>query len=190
MNIEGDKYRTVDNWVGFIPEPDADIPINYLEIGAYYGANVISFGQSHYAKHPATQIHCIDPWLDYNDYDEYKGQQDSIYETFKRNLVTNGLKDRVQVHKGFSGDLVPSFTNAFFDIIYIDGNHEPQYILEDAVLAFRKLKPNGYLIFDDYGWRDASIGIDAFLQAYSKCYTMIMPNHNTQVFIQKLDIKL
>jgi len=188
MNIEGDKYRTVDNWFDFIPEPTT--AINYLEIGAFYGANVISFAQSHYGKHSATQIHCIDPWSDYGDYDEYKGQQDNIYETFRRNLVTNGLEDRVQVHRGFSGDLIPSFTNEFFDIIYIDGNHEPQYILEDAVLAFRKLKPNGYLIFDDYGWRDASIGIDAFLQAYQKCYTMIMPNHNTQVFIQKLDIKL
>jgi hypothetical protein len=188
MNIEGDKYRTVDNWFDFVPEPDG--PINYLEIGAYYGANVISYAQSRYGKNPASEIHCIDPWLDYDDYDEYKGHQETIYETFRRNLVTNQLEDRIQVHRGFSADLIPTFADEFFDIIYIDGNHEPQYILEDAVLAFRRLKPNGYLIFDDYGWRDASIGIDAFLQAYSKSYRLIMPNHNTQVFIQKLDIKL
>jgi hypothetical protein len=36
------------------------------------------------------------------------------------------------------------------DIIYIDGNHGPEYVLEDADLSFRKLK-NGIMIFDDYG---------------------------------------
>ena len=34
----------------------------------------------------------------------------------------------------------PKFKDEFFDIIYIDGNHEPEYVLEDAVLSFRKLK--------------------------------------------------
>ena len=56
----------------------------------------------------------------------------------------------------------------------------------DAVLSFRKLKVGGYLIFDDYGWHDSSFGIDAFLSSYKKCYRMINPNHNTQVFIQKI----
>lgn len=184
-NIEGDKYRTVDNWFDFVPEPSA--PIRYLEIGAYYGANVISFAQSHYAQHPTSEIHCIDPWVDYDDYDEYKGQQTSIFETFKRNLVNNKLEDKIRYHRGFSSDMIPTFTDEYFDIIYIDGNHEPQYIVEDAVLSFRKLKKGGYMIFDDYGWRDASKGIDAFLSAYAKCIDIIMPNHNTQVFIKKLD---
>jgi hypothetical protein len=186
MNIEGDKYRTVDNWFDFIPEPVDDVPINYLEIGAYYGANVISYALSHYAKHPSSEIHCIDPWSDYDDYDEYKGQQSTIFETFQRNLATNKVDDRVKYHRGFSRDMIPTFADDFFDIIYIDGNHEPHYIVEDAVLAFRKLKKDGYMIFDDYGWRDAGKGIDAFLSSYAKVIEVIMPNHNTQVFIKKL----
>ena len=185
--IEGMKYRCVNNWFGIIPEPlDNDLPIHYLEIGAYYGANIISFAKSYYSKNSLSQLHCIDPWIDYDQYEEYKGQQESIFEAFQRNLSIHELTEKVQVHRGFSRDLIPTFEDDFFTIIYIDGNHEPEFIVEDAVLAFRKLKPLGYLIFDDYGWKEASRGIDAFLHAYSKRYRMIHQNHNTQVFIQKL----
>jgi hypothetical protein len=41
----------------------------------------------------------------------------------------------------FQSNEIPKFEDNFFDIIYIDGkNHEPEYVLEDAVLSFRKLK--------------------------------------------------
>ena len=43
-------------------------------------------------------------------------------------------------------------------------------VLEDAVLAFRKLK-NGILIFDDYGWGGLYLtqkSIDAFISGYYK----------------------
>ena len=187
MKIEGDIYRCVNNWFGLIPEPSDNQPINYLEIGAFYGANLISFGESYYGKHKDTKLHCIDPWIDYDEYPEYKGKQDSIYNSFCQNIKKNNMEGKVIVHRGFSNEEIPKLPDNHFDIIYIDGNHEPQFIIEDAVLSFRKLKVNGYLIFDDYGWQDASFGIDAFLNSYKKCYKMIHPNHNTQVFIQKIN---
>jgi hypothetical protein len=48
--------------------------------------------------------------------------------------------------------MVNKFTDESLDIIYIDGNRNPEYILEDAMLYFHKLKTCGYMIFDDYGW--------------------------------------
>ena len=44
-----------------------------------------------------------------------------------------------------------------FDIIYIDGSHAVNDVLEDAVLSFRLLKPEGILIFDDYRWVGALV---------------------------------
>ena len=187
MKIEGGHFRLVNNWFDFVPKPSSEHPINYLEIGAFYGANVISYALSHYAVHPESEIHCIDPWIDYDDYDEYKGQQETIFETFKRNLASNNVQDKVKYHRGFSYNLISTFPDEYFDIIYIDGNHEPHYIIEDAVLSFRKLKKGGYLIFDDYGWQDASWAIDGFVQSYKKCIEVIMPCHNTQVFLRKLE---
>ena len=66
--------------------------------------------------------------------------------------------------------------DAAYDLVYVDANHEPEYVLEDAVFAFRKLRDGGYLIFDDYGWGGPDLtarGIDAFLDGYYKRVTII-----------------
>ena len=76
----------------------------------------------------------------------------------------------------------------FFDIIYIDGNHEPEYVLEDAVLSFRKLKKGGIMIFDDYGWGGKDLtqrGIDAFLSGYHKKIKKLRLEQS-QMFVKKL----
>jgi len=186
MSFEGVSYRTADNWFSVVPMPSH--PIRYLEIGTFYGANLFSVGRS-YASHPDSRMVCIDPWLDYDDYPEYKGRQESVYDAFTRNLDSSGQKEKITVVRGFSHNEIPKFEDESFDIIYIDGNHEPDYVLEDAVLAFRKLKIDGLLIFDDYGWGGPDLttrGIDAFRSAYHKRISTNHPYVNTQVFMRKL----
>jgi hypothetical protein len=185
-NFEGVQYRLANNWFPFI-NPDEKKPINYLEIGCLYGANVISVLET-YAKHPLSLAHCIDPWIDYNDYREYTGEFDDIYNTFLSNIIKLENKDKIIIHRGYSHEKIPKLINNFFDIIYIDGNHNPEYVLEDAVLAFRKLKIDGIMIFDDYGWGGPDLtqkGIDAFLAAYSSKIERL-GELNTQVFIRKI----
>ena len=185
MSFEGVTYRTADNWFAHLPmSPN---PIRYLEIGTFYGANLFSVGKS-YASHPDSRMYCIDPWIDYDDYPEYKGRQESVYETFSRNLESSCQKDKITVVRGFSHIEIPKFEDDFFDIVYIDGNHEPEYVLEDAVLSFRKLKVGGHLIFDDYGWGGPDLtqrGIDAFRSAYHKRISPLQSIVNTQVIITK-----
>lgn len=186
QNFEGESYRLCDNWFDFITVNESKI-INYLEIGTFYGANLLSVADT-YAKHEKSQLFCIDPWIDYDDYDEYKNKQDLIYNTFLKNIQNSKYQHKININRGFSKDKILDYEDEFFDIIYIDGNHEPNYVLEDAVLSFRKLKKNGYMIFDDYGWHGpfcTSRGIDAFLNAYYKQIKYI-GEKNTQVFIQKI----
>ena len=185
MSFEGVSYRMSDCWLDIVPIPDH--PIRYLEIGTFYGANLFSVGRS-YASHPDSRMYCIDPWVDYEDYSEYKGRQESVYETFTRNLENSGQKEKITVVRGFSHTEIPKFEDDSFDIVYIDGNHEPEYVLEDAVLAVRKLKVGGYLIFDDYGWGGPDLtqrGIDAFCSAYHTRISDIRPIANTQLFAKK-----
>lgn len=184
-NFEGTKYRLANNWDGFIPMNSG--PLEYLEIGTFYGANVISVGES-YGKHPDSKLHCVDPWIDYNDYPEYKGQQQTIFDKFNYNILNTSNPSKFIVTRGFSNEVIPTFMDEQFDIIYIDGNHEPEYVLEDAVLAFRKLKKKGYMIFDDYGWGGPDLtkrGIDGFINGYHK-RIRVLGNRDTQVFIQRL----
>ena len=186
-NFDGIHYRLPDNWFPVIDQNNyKDRPINYLEIGTFYGANILSVAKS-YGLHNDSKLYCIDPWEDYNDYPEYKNQQESTYNKFIKNVEVSGDKNKIVINRGYSNDVIPSLQDSFFDIIYIDGNHEPEYVLEDAVLSFRKLKVGGIMIFDDYGWGGPDLtqkGIDGFVCGYHKRID-ILGMRDYQVFIRK-----
>jgi predicted O-methyltransferase YrrM len=186
-NFKGVQYRQANNWYNHIDiNKYKDTPIKYLEVGTFYGGNILSVAIT-YGKHADSKLYCIDPWEDYNEYMEYKNQQVSIYSDFLNNVEKSGVKDKIIINRGFSNTEILKFEDNFFDIIYIDGNHEPEFVLEDAVLSFRKLKVGGILIFDDYGWGGPDLtqrGIDGFLSGYHKRITCL-GHHESQVFVRK-----
>ncbi len=187
-NFDGVQYRLADNWFDKVNLNDyKNKQINYLEIGTFYGANILSVANS-YGSHNDSKLYCIDPWEDYDEYPEYKNQQSTIYNTFINNIEKSGVKHKIIINRGYSNSEILKFEDNFFDIIYIDGNHEPEYVLEDAVLSFRKLKKDGIMIFDDYGWGGPDLtkkGIDGFLAGYHK-RIKFLGEKASQVFIRKL----
>ena len=84
-------------------------------------ANAISVSNS-YCKHVNSEIHCIDPWIDYDNYVEYKTQQKNIYLQFNENIKNIENKDRFKIHRDFSYNILPKFENEYFDMIYIIQN--------------------------------------------------------------------
>lgn len=179
-DFQGIKYKDAHNWIGYVPQTTE--PIRYLEIGVLCGNNVLSVERL-YATHPDSVLVCVDPWEDYGDYPEYKGKITTYYDYFMQN--TADIADKREVHRGFSHAVLPTFDDESFDLIYIDGNHETRYVLEDAVLAFRKLKPGGWMVFDDYEGPDVPPGVDAFLAGYRKAIEPLVAHHRNQVFLRK-----
>ena len=186
-NFTGVSYRLANNWFNHVDiEKYRKRPVNYLEIGAFYGANILSVANT-YGLHPDSKLYCVDPWQDYEHYPEYKNEQPKILEAFLKNVENSGNKHKIVTKRGYSNVEVPKFEDEFFDIIYIDGNHEPEYVLEDAILSFRKLKKGGILIFDDYGWGGPDLtqrGIDSFISGYHK-RIKCLGERESQVFVQK-----
>ena len=190
MNFDGNTYRTADNWKYVLKIPE--FAINYLEIGVNCGANLFSVAET-FAKHPNSKLYGIDPWQDYEGYNEYKEEQELIYNKFINNLANYKDNYKITPLRGLSNQIIPTFPDEYFDIIYIDGNHEPEFILEDAVLSFRKLKKDGYLIFDDYDWtlngdsdHNTINGIESFISAYrNRIDRSSVISINTQVFVKK-----
>lgn len=186
MEFQGIQYRTADNWFPHVPVAElGQRPIKYLEIGALHGANLLSVART-YAAHPESELHAIDPWVDYAEYPEAY-EQATGYETFMANVARSGYQHKIRVHRGFSHVEQARLEDNSFDLIYIDGNHEPEYVLEDAVLAFRKLKVGGYLVFDDVGWGgpdEVSKGIHAFCDGYHKRIRKIA--ETDQAWVQKI----
>ncbi len=72
----------------------------------------------------------------------------------------------------------------YYDLIYVDGSHEAEDVLVDAVMAWRLLKVAGMVIFDDYGLgggvKDA---VDVFLNFFAHKLNLI--HISFQVFIEK-----
>ena len=186
-NFKGTFYRLAANWYSLLDvNYFSNNAINYLEIGTFYGANLLSVAKT-YASHADSKLYCIDPWEDYNEYPDFKNEQNNIYNTFINNINMSSYKDKINIHRGYSHNILHTFENEFFDIIYIDGNHEPEYVLEDAVLSFQKLKTGGIMIFDDYGWGGPDLtqrGIDAFISGYYKRIKKL-GLIDSQMFIQK-----
>ena len=181
--FQGNVYRLSDLWTIIIPVTSTNQRI--LEIGAYHGANVCSLMKT-YAQHPESEVHCIDPWFDYQEYNEYCQEQSTNYSLFLQNVSKLHSMDvqKLYIYRGLSEDIVPQLKDSSFDIIFIDGNHTHKYALEDAVLSFKKLKPNGWMIFDDMQCQEVKDATNCFLMMYDS-YFDVKVLSNDQLFLKR-----
>jgi SAM-dependent methyltransferase len=54
------------------------------------------------------------------------------------------------LHRANSEVAGAEFPDSFFDWVYIHGNHSYEFVARDLELYFRKLKPGGFIVCDDY----------------------------------------
>jgi hypothetical protein len=183
LGYQGNVYVMSNNWIDIIKPSNEKIKI--LEIGAYHGSNICSLVKT-YATHNSSEIHCIDPWFEYNEYNEYNGHQVTNYSIFLNNICKLSPNDlhKIYIHRGLSENIIPNFEDEAFDIIFVDGNHTKKFTLEDSVLSFKKLKKNGWLIIDDMQSSEVSLAAQTFCTIYDQ-YLIKASINGTQLFLQK-----
>lgn len=174
-------------WTPFIPIPSG--PIQYLEIGVCEATNVIDVLKS-YCVHPESVIHCVDPWTEYDEYPEYKGRIQTLYQRAMGKIQSSRQAHKFKIYRDFSDNIVPTFPDNYFDIIFIDGNHQTEFVYRDGVMSFEKVKNGGFLIFDDYSgnWPQTVVGIDKFLSEYKDKLSTPLTSNYGQLFVQKLNM--
>jgi predicted O-methyltransferase YrrM len=183
--FQGNVYNLSYKWHQILPASDK--PLKVLEIGAYQGANACSLVKT-FCKHPKSEIHCIDPWADYEAYNEYKQQQDSNYSIFLKNISKLDSSDvaKIHIHRMSSAHLDRRFDDNFFDIIYIDGNHSTFYVLQDAIQSLKKLVSGGYLIFDDIQDPEVAYAVKMFISVAKDQINLDIKSYSCQVYVRKL----
>ena len=151
----------------FLPQ-DKNSKFNYLEVGCFEGLSSF-FVLSEYKAVDAT---LLDIWDMPNPNSKTLSHNfHSIENTFDDNLSRfnfTKIKDDsvVAMRKLFK-------QNKSFDFIYIDGSHNGEDILSDAIEAFKILKKEGLIFFDDFLQYDKNRtlqsydGIEKFLNLYS-----------------------
>ena len=185
LGFRGNVYNLSYKWCGIILP--LDIPRKIIEIGSYHGANALSLVKT-FAKHPNSEIHLIDPWADYDEYPEYKGQQAENYSKFLKNLSLLPPEEvqKFYIHRMPSHVIDAHFVDETIDIVYIDGCHETLYVLQDALISLRKLVPGGYLIFDDIQDPNVLKAFQMFMQASEHMVESEVKIRFCMAFVKKL----
>jgi hypothetical protein len=109
---------------------------------------------------------------------------DALLARFRDN--TRPWQGRVRVLEGESRRILRALPpNPAFHGIYIDGSHQAPDVLEDAILAWPLLRPEGVMVFDDYGWHEMESrpgpAIDAFLGVFSGRYELLDKGYQVTV---------
>lgn len=178
--------NNIPKWNKFL-KPLAGEKLKALEIGSFEGRSALWLLEN-VLTHEGSTLTCVDHFL------TRVNPKKDAYKTFVSNMKP--YQKKVKVFKGYSRDVLKqsSLLKEMFDIIYIDASHHASNVLEDAVLAFPLLKPNGIMIFDDYTNNKEhdnncpKPGIDAFLDVYAQQLRVL--HSSWQVILKKRDKKL
>jgi len=75
------------------------------------------------------------------------------------NFVDKGLTEsRVKRHQGLTHEIIATFPDAYFDWIYVDADHSYSGTLRDARSSAPKIKPGGFIVFNDFAHMDPELG--------------------------------
>ena len=168
-----------------------DLPnLEYLQIGVFVGycsawlfKNVLT--------HETSRLTDIDSWdlpRTYLVWEEKWGQEGWLEVEKSYDERISPYKDKTIKIKDYSKNWLISNRDKRYDLIYIDGDHSKQNVIEDAILSWDLLKNNGILVFDDYTWISpsgecAKTTIDAFVDIYKDKIEILLSN--TQLWIKK-----
>jgi SAM-dependent methyltransferase len=103
--------------------------------------------------------------------DDPKAAQEANYQHVL-NLFSKD--ERVKVTRQDSYEALRALNDKYFDVIYIDANHQYEYALRDMMEARHKLKPGGIMLLNDCyegpGGAEQNLGVLAAATTFVKRY--------------------
>jgi hypothetical protein len=127
------------------------------EIGVFKG----NFSAAILAVTHPRRLHLIDPWAYQKRYSkswfggDLGGSQavmDRLHEKVQRRFRNEISSGQVAIHREFSTEVAAQFPDGYFDWIYIDANHAYDAVKADLHAFHPKIKQNGFITGDNYGY--------------------------------------
>jgi len=122
----------------------------FVEIGTWDGGFSFDLLQNTQCD----KLYCVDPYRHFEDSSYPDGMNtltqaefDNKYEKVRQRLSEFGA--RVEFIRSLSKEASTKFDYESVDFVYIDGNHDYKYVLDDIITWFPKVKSGGYLCGDD-----------------------------------------
>jgi len=188
-------------WDSLIPQIH---PQKILEIGSYEGASTC-YLINKLSEQSDSEIFCIDTWEGAAEQQKRSVDMTKVEERFDNNVkrALSTCKNTVEFHKlkgkseYYLSKLIIEKKIGYFDFIYVDGSHQASDVLFDALMAFKLLRVNGVIAFDDYLWLERSLpevknplkcpkpAIDAFTNIYFNKVNILQAPLN-QIYVTKI----
>jgi hypothetical protein len=152
--------RALKRALRFRRDPRLDVlrraPVDSVcaEIGVWKG----DFSRKILRHTSPRKLHLIDPWSYQPEFPDRKygggfakrqEDMDGIFESVQSRFAGS---PNVSIHRASSDDAMAQFPDGYFDWIYLDGNHEFDFVLRDMTIGFSKVRSGGFIAGDDFGW--------------------------------------
>ena len=118
------------------------------------------------------KYHAIDPWVSYEMYDGkmYRKPGNRKHKTFDaayKNYLKaiKPFKQHIVTYRMTSVEAAVYIGKNYLDWVFIDANHEYEYIKENLKLWSKRVKPGGLVSGHDYGnkWEGIKKAVDEFV---------------------------
>ncbi len=169
----------LDRWLPHVQDMVGK-PIHALEIGSHEGRGTL-WMLEHILTHRAADIVCLDPFCP----NESFGFVEPYADTFRSN--TEPYRGKIKVIAEMSQHAYPYLASLGvkkFDLVYVDGSHEPLDVIDDAALAWRFTGERSVIVFDDYAWDAVRRPVDAFLALFDGTWSAV--ELDSQLLVRRL----
>lgn len=119
-----------------------------FRVGAEIGVEKGIFSSILLKASPKLELFCIDSWQPYDGYVCKLNQADLPAKMLEAQERLKGY--HVHFYQQFSMDAVKRFKDNTLDFVYIDGNHDLPWVMDDIIQWSKKVRPGGIVAGHDY----------------------------------------
>ena len=177
--FDGQRYNFEDQLTRFKGKPD----LKFLQIGAYTGDASVWLCEN-ILTNPSSTLVDVDTWAGSDEAEHTRINFEQVFDYYKSRVSEQVTYIKTTSDEYFKGN------DARFDFIYIDGDHTSLQVERDIASAWKLLKRNGIIAFDDYLWGQGldpestpKPAIDRFLLAHTNEYEILVDSY--QVWLRK-----
>lgn len=138
-----------------------------FKVGAEIGVHEGTYSKELCQANPGLKLYSVDPWKAHPGYKDIKKLStfSNAHEQAVRRLKPYGC---ILVRK-MSLDAVKDFEDESLDFVYIDANHQWEWVVRDIIEWTRKVRKHGIVSGHDY---EPDTGVKDAVDAYAKYHTL------------------
>lgn len=119
-----------------------------FKIGAEIGVETGKFSKVLCENIPGLKLLCVDSWREYDSFDDYKTRR--TFDVKYKEAVERLAGYNCDIINGFSMAVVKTINDESLDFVYIDANHNYEFVRDDIREWSKKVRVGGIVSGHDY----------------------------------------